>query len=309
MKNNRTIGILLLVLGVFLAIFLIRSYLPKGETESKSYAEWWENLKKEAVTGLTVKSGETEVALQKNGNDWQVGEVLADGEKVDELLTNLLSPTEVTVVAVTGTQHESLGVASGAAILTVKTDTTNKAVRLGKTSTSGRYVRLGDGETVYLVAKLPPGIDVVETNEWVEKTLTKIPEDKVTKLKFKAGVKETSLVRQDGKWFEEGQTTELDNSNFSAAVSTLGSMVTQGLITPEEEKNYEKEPMVVVTVERSEGGPVTLTFYKGTADSQVSSSERAGKYRVSTSILENFEIDATDLKPKPTSTTAPEPTQ
>lgn len=305
MKNNKTIGVLFLVLAVLLGIFLLRMYLPKSSADNKTYLEWWEEIKPEAVTNLTVKQADTELSLHKDNSHWKIGEIPVDETKVDDLLTKLLQPTEVTVVAVTGAQHDSLGVASGAAILTLKTDTTEKAIRLGNPSTSGRYVRLGDMDTVYLVTQLPTGIDSTNQNEWVDKIITKIPEDKIKSLTVKDKAQETVLERRDAKWFLQGSDTELDSTNFGAALSTLSSLSTQGLADIIAEKNYPTTPTVTVTVHRTEGDPVTLTFYTGTNDSLVSSSERPGKYTLSSSVVDNFTLKAEDLKPKP----SPSPTQ
>lgn len=300
MKNNKTIGVLLLLLALFLGIWLVRSYIPKGNADVKTYNEWWSGLKPDSVTGLTVAVDEKVAALQKISGQWQVGEIPADKETLDELLTNLLEPVGITIVAVTVAQHEQLGVASGSAVLTLKTDTTEKAVRLGNPTTSGRYIRLGDSDTVYLIPKLPAKAASADENDWIDKTITKISEDGMAKLTFNDGNKKLVLVKREGQWYEEGKEMPLDKTVFSAAIASLSSLITQGLVTDEERINYPTGAGVTVTIEKSEGEPVILAFFPGEADALITSSERAGNYRIASSVLENFKISETDLKPMPT---------
>jgi hypothetical protein len=297
MKSNSLIAYLLIVILVLAAVWAFKTYQPQTDSDSAMYANKWQKLTVDQVKAITVKSGQEELALTKDGLSWKAGEYPADNTMVNDLLQNLLQPAKLTVVAITGARHGELGVASESAVLVIGTDKPNRSVRLGNNGTGGRYVRFDDTDTVYLVPNLPALADSLDLNNWIDKTLLRISEDKITKLTVEGNKSKVTLVRQNGDWTKEGDSQLLDSSPFTPLTQALASLTTRGLVKKELEKEYAAKPNLTITVEQTDGTPVTLKFYPGNNDALAESSERAGRYVVPTTMVDSLTIDPAALKP------------
>jgi hypothetical protein len=305
-NNNTLIKYLAVVLVVLAAIWGFKNYTPKSNIDNTNYTKMWQTIKPDAVTAINVKLNDKEVALVKDGGTWKIDGAQADNQAVKDLLTNIITPAQVTVVAETNARHSDFGIASTSAQLVVQAGDQKQTMLVGTTGTGGRYVAFAGQDMVYLVPGLPTMVDSVSQNDWIDKTLVAIKEEAITKLTIeRKGVKLTLDHTNGTSWNKEGETTVLDPSTFNAAISTLSSMMTQGLVDKTNESQYAAEPTVTVTAERKELGPVTLKFYASKDTAKVTSSERAGNYAISSSVMDNFTFDPNTLKPLPSPTPTP----
>lgn len=296
MKNNKVIGILLLVLIGLLAIVLLRNYIPQGDDKAEMYAQALGLVRQDDVQEFRVVAGEPMVTVTK-GAGWRVNTHPADSELVDEILAALLLPTKVELVAETAARHKELGFDDEAEkIVMVDGGGNESEILLGTVSRGGRYVKFPDDDKVYLVSPFPNLGNPTEVNSWVDKTLVKINQEGISKLSISRKGSELVLEQKEAKWFQQDSEDELDSSSFSAALSTLASMVTQGLVGEEEQAEYPTVASLTVAVDREGQEPVVVEFYEGEDNVLVTSSEREGFYIISQSVFDNFNIDESDLE-------------
>jgi hypothetical protein len=231
-----------------------------------------------------------------------MGEIAADSSAIQELLQKLIKPTQVTVAALTAARQADLGVGSESASLTIKSGGQQKTIRVGNSSGNGRYLRIDTETTTYLVTEIPSMADSTSQNDWVDKTLVKITEDKINKVTVVSDKGKVELTHQKDGWRETGKTQLLDSSTFANLTNTLAGLMTQGLVDVSQEKSYTTTAKVTITVEQTGGEPMVLTFYPGKENDMVVSSARAGKYVVATATVDGLKVDPKELKPLPSPT-------
>jgi len=305
MKTNRTIIYLTGIFLVLIAVWAFKTYSPTRDTDLDQYLALWSNFNPDQITQISLTKTGSNLSMQKNGNTWQAEGFDLNSALITDLATNLIKPTNLTLVSLTAAKHADLGVASDSAQLTLSNGTDQQSVHLGLTTSSGRYVRVANADPVYLIPELPAMAGSTTLNDWVDKTLTKIDQTQITQIKLDRSGKSLTLNQKDNQWTFPDNAQALDPTPFAALLSTLSSFTTQGLVPADSAKTFASTPALTAIITQTDNQSVTLTFYSGKDTAMVVSSARAGQYQIASSVLTTFSIDPTSLKPLPLA--SPEP--
>jgi hypothetical protein len=299
MQRNKAIRNLFIVLVLLVMVLVGKDYLPKRPTEKDAFVESISGFGVQGVSLLTLSQGEESLSLIKDGGNWEVDKYAADVRQINNMLEAILEPVGVELVSETNQRHETLGVSDNAPILTIGTATDELLVYLGMTTTGGRYVRLEGQDRVYLVDGLTINMSSTNIADWVDKTIISVDEKAVSRITITQPLITTVLEQREGEWYEAESSVALDRTGFSAMLNTLKSFVTQGLFDTESEENsYTQRPEIGIVIERNGLDAVELAFYRGEDDALVSSSEREGRYIISSSLMDNFALSDDDLVEK-----------
>lgn len=296
MQTNKVIiGLVIALVGLIGARFG-QQYLTSKSQEIPDYEQFWQELSVSQITGLALTKGESRLILEKQGDHaWKVNEFAADATKIEELIPKLIRPSSTQLISESTTQHERLGISSSSATLALQTGTEVKAVTFGGTAVGGRYVKLADSDNVYLVAGLPDDIDSLQATSWVDPVIARIDQPSISQITISKGTSNVVIKKTEQGW-ANAEGVEVDTTPFNALVMTLESFATQGLVdTP---TNLPKAPTIQVKVDRVSGDPTTFLLYETPEMVYVSIDGKPGVYSLSSTSLKNFDIKATDLKPK-----------
>jgi hypothetical protein len=306
MGNRKTLVRLFLIVVILMGLLVARDWWEGRDSgESEEYEAVVEGLTADQVDRVKIE-GEESLELQKENNTWLVDGYVAEAQTVDELIGALLKPTSVQVVAETATTHEDLGVNEALrTLITLAAGDGEKVFWVGTSSGDGRYVRFEGSDKVYLVDGVPFSGTSVTAADWVETTLVEIPQDTIEKIEIIRGRQTLVLEQREGSWFVAGSEEAIDESGIGAVLGSLASLTTQGLAEDQEMDVLAPRVRMLVTAGNDE---VEVAFSNAAEEGMgfVTASNRKGIFRVAESVVENFEIERSELRPKPTPTVASE---
>jgi hypothetical protein len=306
MGNRKTLVRLFLIVVILMGLLLARDWWEGRDSgESGEYEAIVEGLTADQVDRVKIE-GEESLELQKENNTWLVDGYVAEAQTVDELIGALLKPTSVQVVAETATTHEGLGVNEALrTLITLGAGDREKVFWVGTSSGDGRYVRFEGSDKVYLVEGVPFSGTSVTVADWVETMIVQIPQDTIEKIEIIRGRQTLVLEQREGEWFVAGSEEAIDESGIGAVLGSLASLTTQGLA--EDQVANMPPPRVRVMVTR-QGDATEIAFADGPNEgmAQAAVEGRKGIFTIADSVVENFEIERSELRPKPTPTVASE---
>ncbi|OGV96606.1 hypothetical protein A2W24_01440 [Microgenomates group bacterium RBG_16_45_19] len=299
MKGNKVIASLLLVLFVMIGFLVIREYTKPVDVSLTAFKQLSQNWAKESVNQVNLATGAETVTLNKTGTDWRIGEYAADSQSVNDLITQLLEPEKVELIAETNARHQDLGVDEAQAVaVTLTAGEQSLTFLIGKPLAEGYYVRGAKNDSVYLINNLPVKSTQATQNDWVDKVVSRVDEAQIKKLTItQGGGAKLSLLFSGGDWFKEGSEQALDREPLAPLLNALAALTAQGLVA--DDTKVTAKLSRTITIE-TDSGTKELTFYPVDKETYaVQSNERPGKYSLSQGLYETLSLAEADLKPKP----------
>lgn len=286
---NKKLTILFAVFIVLAGVFALQTYTPQLFPRESYYFKQVKGLKKEAVGEIILSKNVAVLDLKKVGNIWTLNGKKASNDKINELLTALLSPDEE-LVGETAARHRELQ-------LTEDTATDIKLDKLellaGKTDTEGTFIRFAGNNQVFLLKSLKPESVTTDRQAWYDLTVVRIEEKDLKKLTFQTSGQSFNLEQQNGNWKINGNNANQEKTN--PIMLSLGSFQATSLAGIDQLSNYPMNPDLTLTIDYS-GGKEILQFFKGEKDYLVKRSPDTENFILSEFQVKDFLLSAKEIQ-------------
>jgi len=179
-KLNVILIVVLALQGVIVAVQRVG-----GEPEVAQAGPFLEGLTRASVQQVAMDDGENQVTLRRNDAGWGVAEAAdypANGEKIDEVLHDLVALTTREAVSHSPAHHVDLQVADADfnRKVTVSTTDGERTFFVGKSGRGGStFVRRDGEDTVYAVSDFSPHKLTARSAAWLDRVVFEVDRDRI----------------------------------------------------------------------------------------------------------------------------------
>lgn len=301
MKNNQTIGKLFLILLLLISFIGFRSWSTKQSKSGvdNSYLTNIGQLKPELVSQFKLTQDDKSLLFEKKGNIWMVGDYQADPVAITELLTAILNPDSVELVATTNVKHLDFAVASASATY-LEIDKESPSFIIGNSTSGGHFVRFNQQDNVYIVPKLPSNSTMLDLESWLNLSLISVNKDDLEEIRWSKKDQSFTLNQKDKQWTKDGDAQPIDSSTISGLLNTLESLISQKVIPEADLDTYNPNPYLNLII-KTKDKEFELSLYQNkdskASDVMVKIKDRKGEFAITKSQAAILDIDSSSLVP------------
>lgn len=306
MNSNKTILALLLVIGVLAGVFTLQRWsATRSGQEGQIYLKQLEPLSKEAIAEIKLQKGDQSLAFKKEADRWSSGEALGDAAILNALVTDLLSPDDLTLISQNSEQHASYEVTDETAtVVSLANSGGEKKIYVGAPTSGNYYVRVDGASDVWGMPSMVDQISDLTLASWLDKKLLAVDEAHINTIVIEKNGSLITLQQRDKNWFIDGGEQLLDKTTFSDLLMQLESLVALGVIDDTTLSEFPAKPTVKVTVNAQGATPTTIELYTGKDTIMAKLSDRAGNFEISQSTFDDLNLNRSELGFAPTPTQA-----
>lgn len=221
--------ILIVVLALQGAIVVVQRV--GSEPQIAPAGPFLEGLTRASVQEVALDDGENQVTLRRDDDGWGVAEAAgyrANGEKLDEVLHDLVALTTREAVSLSPAHHVDLEVADTDfnRKVTVRTTDGERTFFVGKSGRGGAtYVRRSNEDTVYAVSDFSPHKLAARSAAWLDRVVLEVDKDRIRAIEVRNESGGFRLQRESLEaWQLAGVEGELDTREVDKLVGKVATV-------------------------------------------------------------------------------------
>lgn len=260
MKKNTfvLIGVALTLFLIFVLINIFRS-LPK---ERKL------GIRKELVEKLVIKRNVGEIMLEKK-DVWYVNEYKADGDVVNEFLTNIVNLSVGDLISESESDITEFWVddANGIFVKAFQRGKKTKEFIIGKTAHNFDtcYFRFPEEKKIYLCYNIQRFIFERGVDDWRDKTILNLNRAMIEEIKIVSKDKVVLTQREEGKWFisKPLPEKEIEASKIENFLNALLVLRADGFIRESKNIDFSKPDLKIEVKLKTGEEKISLKSFAG----------------------------------------------
>jgi len=257
--TNKNLKIIIITFVVLLGLLLIKIYLPENINQESPYLNVINKIDPKNITSIDIEKDKEKIELKNVKNTWLLNEKKADPDKIESLITVLFPVKEPELIARTYKNYKQYDLLKDLATkITINRDL---SIYGGKIDGTDFYVRINESPEVYLLKN--PSTISSDPNDWYDKKILNIENEKVTKITIKDSSKSLSLVKKDNKWLDQDKK-EVTTENVKMFLDSLTNITALSFLAVSQDI-YSNEAELTINIDY-DNKKEELQFFKGDSD-------------------------------------------
>jgi hypothetical protein len=275
-------GLLVLILG----IFIVKENL--SQFSSPPTIEKQFRMSKNEINRVDINYKNKNVSLTKNQSTWMVTKPkkgIADQERVDTTITELLSLKKDTIISTNKSKQKSLGIGNDSIIL--YTSSNKMEMHIGTTELGTTNVTFGNDTNTYAVTDISDTINPIEYRDLTVPVITKVED--VTAIDISYSGNDIRLTKEKDNW----TANEIPAKN-DRVVSLLNDMKSLTASDIEPLSNQTIDPSISIQV-KEQSKVKTLSFFDTGDTYYLIITGNKNRYTINKIYADSFKKNLSDL--------------